>query len=219
MDWWSAGPGFRPRGRHRWRLVYAPRPPQHSWWAGRGRGPGRWCGEARRSWLPSSPCSPEDAQLPLTGCRPSGCFAPACLQARSLAAEVAELFRSVVSLSVKLKATSVPADITNPKQLSELAPCQLSFWVASLFAGNPYQVRPANTHFARLPACLGQWLGSTTAPSSRRPERPARCACTSAATCSSTDGSDAWPPGPCPRPFLPCCSSRRFWRRRRRWGG
>ncbi|EFN59067.1 hypothetical protein CHLNCDRAFT_137801 [Chlorella variabilis] len=60
-------------------------------------------------------------------------------EARSLAAEVAELFRSVVSLSVKLKATSVPADITNPKQLSELAPCQLSFWVASLFAGNPYQ--------------------------------------------------------------------------------
>ncbi|KAL4859539.1 LON peptidase N-terminal domain and RING finger protein 3 [Chlorella vulgaris] len=60
-------------------------------------------------------------------------------EAVALAAEVAELFRSVVSLSVKLKATSVPADIANPRQLTELGPFDLSFWVASLFAGSPYQ--------------------------------------------------------------------------------
>jgi hypothetical protein len=65
------------------------------------------------------------------------------VQARALAGEVAELFRSVVSLSVKVKDTSVPADIANPRQLSELGPCDLSFWVASLFAGNAYQVRAA----------------------------------------------------------------------------
>ena len=35
---------------------------------------------------------------------------------------------------------SVPTDIANPRQLSALGPSELSFWVASLFAGNPYQV-------------------------------------------------------------------------------
>lgn len=65
------------------------------------------------------------------------CLPP--VQARSLATEVAELFRSVVSLSVKLREASVPADIANPRQLSELAPRDLSFWVASLFAASPYQ--------------------------------------------------------------------------------
>ena len=39
------------------------------------------------------------------------CLPP--VQARSLATEVAELFRSVVSLSVKLRDASVPADIAN----------------------------------------------------------------------------------------------------------
>lgn len=60
-------------------------------------------------------------------------------EARSLAAEVAQLFRSVVQLSVKLRETSVPSDITNPRQLDELSPRELSFWVGSLFAGSPYQ--------------------------------------------------------------------------------
>jgi hypothetical protein len=77
---------------------------------------------------------------------------PSVLQAVALAAEVAELFRSVVSLSVKLKATSVPADIANPRQLTELGPFDLSFWVASLFAGSPYQVCACSV--------LGEWWAS-----------------------------------------------------------
>lgn len=62
------------------------------------------------------------------------------MQAHTLATQVAEDFRNVVSLSVKLRDASVPNDIANPRQLSELTPRELSFWVASLFAGNPYQV-------------------------------------------------------------------------------
>ncbi|PSC67358.1 ATP-dependent protease [Micractinium conductrix] len=60
-------------------------------------------------------------------------------EAHTLATQVAEDFRNVVSLSVKLRDASVPNDIANPRQLSELTPRELSFWVASLFAGNPYQ--------------------------------------------------------------------------------
>lgn len=72
--------------------------------------------------------------------------ASAAMQAHTLAREVSDLFRNVVALSVKLKEASVPDEIANPRQLAELAPRELSFWVASLFAGNPYQVgarRPA----------------------------------------------------------------------------
>ncbi|KAL4430787.1 hypothetical protein ABPG75_006043 [Micractinium tetrahymenae] len=60
-------------------------------------------------------------------------------EAHELAKEVSDLFRNVVSLSVKLKDSTVPDEIANPRQLAELAPRELSFWVASLFAGNPYQ--------------------------------------------------------------------------------
>lgn len=71
------------------------------------------------------------------------------------------MFRSVVSLSVKLKEATVPSDIANPKQLVELAPGDLSFWVASLFAGNPYQVRKGEAREARSRAMLADacWRG------------------------------------------------------------
>jgi ATP-dependent Lon protease len=66
---------------------------------------------------------------------------PLAAQAHALAKEVAELFRNVVQLSVKLKDGSVPEALANPPQLKALPPRELSFWVASLFAGSPYQVR------------------------------------------------------------------------------
>ena len=59
-------------------------------------------------------------------------------EARVLAAEVAELFRNVVRLSVKLREAPVPSELENPSQLTVLGPSELSFWVASVFAGNPY---------------------------------------------------------------------------------
>ena len=63
-------------------------------------------------------------------------------------------------------------DITNPRQLDELSPRELSFWVGSLFAGSPYQqqvrrlgwspgwIMRATTVLRRLrrPAWLGRWL-------------------------------------------------------------
>ena len=59
-------------------------------------------------------------------------------EARELAEEVAELFRNVVKLSVKLKEAPVPPELAEPSQLTTLSPSELSFWVASLFAGNPF---------------------------------------------------------------------------------
>jgi Lon protease-like protein len=55
-----------------------------------------------------------------------------------LAEQVAELFRNVVRLSVKLREAPVPPELADPTQLTTLAPSDLSFWVASLFAGNAY---------------------------------------------------------------------------------
>ncbi len=55
-----------------------------------------------------------------------------------LAEQVAELFRNVVRLSVKLREAPVPPELADPTQLTTLAPSELSFWVASLFAGNAY---------------------------------------------------------------------------------
>lgn len=94
------------------------------------------------------PLSHPDPRRPIPPPPPS-----TCLQGRALAAEVAELFRAVVALSVKLREATVPSDVANPKQLSELGPSELSFWVASLFAGNPYQVRAA----VGLQSCLAGW--------------------------------------------------------------
>lgn len=59
-------------------------------------------------------------------------------EAKELAEVVADLFRNVVRLSVKLKEAPVPPELAEPSQLTTLTPSQLSFWVASLFAGNPY---------------------------------------------------------------------------------
>lgn len=84
-------------------------------------------------------------------------------EAHTLAREVADLFRNVVSLSVKLRDTTVPSDLANPRQLAELAPRELSFWVASLFAGNPYQQQALleeETTLGRLKA-VQELLGGT----------------------------------------------------------
>jgi len=59
-------------------------------------------------------------------------------EAVQLAEQVAELFRNVVRLSVKLREAPVPPELADPSQLTTLAPSELSFWVASLFAGNAY---------------------------------------------------------------------------------
>ena len=59
-------------------------------------------------------------------------------EAKTLAEEVADLFRNVVRLSVKLREAPVPPELADPTQLTTLRPEMLSFWVASLFAGNPY---------------------------------------------------------------------------------
>eukprot|EP00887_Chlorella_sp_A99_P005355 scaffold1.g5355.t1 len=58
----------------------------------------------------------------------------------ALGREVGELFRSLVSLSLKLRdGPALPKEVTDPSQLNDLDPWGLSFWVASLFAGNPFQ--------------------------------------------------------------------------------
>lgn len=57
----------------------------------------------------------------------------------NLAKEVGQLFRNVVQLAVKLRDATLPQDLADPAQLKELDPPQMSFWVASLFSGNPYQ--------------------------------------------------------------------------------
>lgn len=55
-----------------------------------------------------------------------------------LAQDVAQLFKDVVQLSVKLKEADVEPEVMEPKELDSLRPRDLSFWVASLFAGSPY---------------------------------------------------------------------------------
>lgn len=117
---------------------------------------------------------------------------------------MADLFRNVVSLSVKLKEATVPDEIANPRQLAELAPRELSFWVASLFAGNPYQVRTAALGpclgfpgYAQLAIGTGQQAAAWAAVHARF-------------------GSKPWRQSP---PGLTPCSNKRCWRRRRRWAG
>ena len=55
-----------------------------------------------------------------------------------LGQEVASLFKDVIKLSTKLKEAEVEPEVLEPKELESLGPRDLSFWVASLFAGNPY---------------------------------------------------------------------------------
>lgn len=59
-------------------------------------------------------------------------------EAAALAEDVATSFRQVLRLSSKLRDAPVPSDVSDPEQLQHLGPRELSFWVASLFAGNPY---------------------------------------------------------------------------------
>ncbi|KAI8110970.1 hypothetical protein M9434_004544 [Picochlorum sp. BPE23] len=56
----------------------------------------------------------------------------------ALGREVADLFKDVVKLSTKIKDADVDEDVLEPKELQTLGPRDLSFWVASLFAGSPY---------------------------------------------------------------------------------
>jgi Lon protease-like protein len=58
---------------------------------------------------------------------------------KELAVKAAELFKSVVQLSIKLRDSPLPSEVADPSQLRELSPRDLSFWMASLIAGNPYQ--------------------------------------------------------------------------------
>lgn len=59
-------------------------------------------------------------------------------EAQAVASKVGELFRDMVKLTVKLRDTPLPDEVTEPAQLQSLDPRGLSFWVASLFGGNPY---------------------------------------------------------------------------------
>jgi ATP-dependent Lon protease len=59
-------------------------------------------------------------------------------EAAALAVDIATSFRQVLRLSAKLRDAPVPAGVADPVQLQDLGPRELSFWVASLFAGNPY---------------------------------------------------------------------------------
>ncbi|GAB4817835.1 hypothetical protein N2152v2_004881 [Parachlorella kessleri] len=60
-------------------------------------------------------------------------------EVHKLAGEVAQLFRSVVGLAVRIRDATLSQELADPAQLTELDPPQMSFWVASLFSGNPYQ--------------------------------------------------------------------------------
>jgi Lon protease-like protein len=58
---------------------------------------------------------------------------------QDLREDVAGLFKDVVRLSTKIKEIpGADADALEPKELETLGPRDLSFWVASLFAGSPY---------------------------------------------------------------------------------
>lgn len=55
-------------------------------------------------------------------------------EAKELAKEVADLLRSTIKLNVKMQSLSVPEDQLEPKELDELGPVELSYWVASFFS-------------------------------------------------------------------------------------
>lgn len=59
-------------------------------------------------------------------------------KAKELADQIGTLFREMVKLTVKLRGSTVPDEVQDPVELRTLAPRELSFWVASLFGGNPY---------------------------------------------------------------------------------
>lgn len=59
-------------------------------------------------------------------------------KAVALSKEVAQLFKDVVKLSAKLKDAEIEEEAMNPPQLDNLNPRETSFWIASLFGGNPY---------------------------------------------------------------------------------
>lgn len=53
---------------------------------------------------------------------------------RALATEVADLLRSTIKLNVKMQNITVTDDQLEPEELAELAPRELSYWVASFFS-------------------------------------------------------------------------------------
>lgn len=59
-------------------------------------------------------------------------------KAKELADHIGTLFREMVKLTVKIRGSTVPDEVQDPVELRTLAPRELSFWVASLFGGNPY---------------------------------------------------------------------------------
>ena len=61
-------------------------------------------------------------------------------ESNELRDEVAQLFRDVVKLSTKLKdIPDADPELLEPKELETLDSKDLSFWIASLFAGSPIQ--------------------------------------------------------------------------------
>ncbi len=61
--------------------------------------------------------------------------------------EVADLFRRALILNVKMRNL---APLPEPPEITTLAPCQLSYWVASLFADSPKEQQRASMTLKRF---------------------------------------------------------------------
>jgi Lon protease-like protein len=89
---------------------------------------------------------------------------------KTLAGEVAQLYRDVARISMKLRDAPVIADASEPPALTTLGPRDFSFWVASLFSGayNQQALLEIDTTTERLKAeseLLGNTLKYLTAQS------------------------------------------------------
>lgn len=93
---------------------------------------------------------------------------------KALASEVAELFRNALHLHVKMRrekrsssrlsssirypaeASTSEADdeVDEPPELTELTPCQLSYWI-----GHVFQVRVQGLTLVKTPESLTTWCG------------------------------------------------------------
>lgn len=82
------------------------------------------------------------------------CSSPRHIQASTTAKEIVGLLRDTLVVNSKLQKQTLREDMLSPRSLDDFSPCELSFWVGSLFRESPAQQQALLQVGPTLPSCF-----------------------------------------------------------------